>query len=156
VRVSATPAADVPFLDEHATSVAAGVDDVWRSLLDTLDKSFSRTGVGTYVRLVGSPDHAASGPRPLAPGSTMPGFRVAAAAPGRELVLEGRHHFSTYALTFRLEPVDAARTELRAESRATFPGAPGRLYRTLVVSTGGHVRAVRSLLATIRRDAERR
>jgi hypothetical protein len=81
--------ASLPYIDEHATVIVAGVDDVWRSLGETLDRSFSRPGMAGYTRLVGAADCTASGPRPLAKGSTFPGFRVVAAVPGRELVLQG-------------------------------------------------------------------
>jgi hypothetical protein len=146
--------ASLPYLDEHATVIAAGADDVWRSLGETLDRSFSRPGMASYARLVGSADCTASGPRPLAEGSTFPGFRVVAAVPGRELVLEGCHRFSSYALIFRLEHVSAGRSRLRAESRAAFPGLAGGLYRRLVIGTGGHVVGMRRLLSAIRRRSE--
>lgn len=144
----------LPYRDEHTTVVAAGADDVWRSLGDTLDRSFSRPGANRYARLVGCADRTASGPRPLAEGSTIPGFRVAAAVPGRELVLGGRHRFSSYALIFRLEPAGPGRSRLTAETRATFPGPAGGLYRLLVLGTGGHAVGVRRLLAAVRRRAE--
>lgn len=162
----------LPHLDEHATVVTAGADAVWRSVSTTLDRSFTRPGAAVYARLVGCADSSASGPRPLAQGSTVPGFRVAATTPGRELVLEGRHHFSTYAVVFRLDPVPdsepataagpahdgeaapAVRYRLRAESRAVFPGPLGKLYRALVVGTGIHVRVMRRMLASIRHRAE--
>ncbi|MCZ4515217.1 hypothetical protein O3Q52_45320 [Streptomyces sp. ActVer] len=144
----------LPYRDEHTTVVAAGADDVWRSLGDTLDRSFSRPGANRYARLVGCADRTASGPRPLAEGSTIPGFRVAAALPGRELVLGGRHRFSSYALIFRLEPAGPGRSRLTAETRATFPGPAGGLYRLLVLGTGGHAVGVRRLLAAVRRRAE--
>jgi hypothetical protein len=146
--------ASLPYIDEHATLIAAGADDVWRSLGETLDRSFSRPGVAGYARLVGSADCTASGPRPLAEGSTFPGFRVVAAVPGRELVLEGRHRFSSYALIFRLEHVSPGRSRLRAESRAAFPGLAGGIYRRLVIETGGHVVGMRRLLSAIRRRSE--
>jgi hypothetical protein len=146
---------ELPYVDEHATSIVAGIDDVWCSLLETLDRTFSRSGMANYARIVGCVDHTPSGPRPLAQGSTVPGFRVVAVDPGRELLLRGRHRFSSYALIFRLEHVTTGQSRLRAESRAAFPGLPGRMYRLVVISSGGHVRAVRSLLAAIRRDAER-
>ncbi|MFF4350191.1 hypothetical protein [Streptomyces sp. NPDC001530] len=146
--------ASLPYLDEHATVIAAGTDDVWRGLGETLDRSFSRPRAAGYARLVGTADRTASGPRPLAEGSTFPGFRVVAAVPGRELVLEGRHRFSSYALIFRLEEVGPDRSRLRAESRAAFPGLAGGLYRRLVVGTGGHVRGMRHLLSAIRRRSE--
>ncbi|GAA3840001.1 hypothetical protein ACFS5L_18080 [Streptomyces phyllanthi] len=146
--------ASLPYVDEHTTLVAAGPEDVWRGLTETLDRSFSRPGAARYARLVGCPDHTATGPRPLAAGSTIPGFRVAVAVPGRELVLEGRHRFSTYALIFRVEPDGPGRSRLRAETRAVFPGPAGGLYRRAVMGTGGHGCGVRHLLSAVRRRAE--
>ncbi|HEX6417426.1 MAG TPA: hypothetical protein VFZ77_02990 [Acidimicrobiales bacterium] len=145
--------AHLPYLDEHVTAVAAGPDAAWRAVVDAVDASFSRTGAGWYARAVGCADTAATGPRPLAEGSTIPGFRVAAAVPGRELVLRGRHRFSDYALVFRVEPAGPDRTLVRAESRAAFPGLPGAAYRALVFGTRAHVRGIRSLLAGVRRRA---
>ncbi len=146
--------ASLPYVDEHATVIAAEADDIWRALGETLDRSFSRPGMAGYVRLVGSADRTTSGPRPLAEGSTFPGFRVVAVVPGRELVLEGRHRFSSYALIFRLEHIGPGRSRLRAESRAVFPGLAGGLYRGLVIGTGGHVVGMRRLLSAVRRRSE--
>ena len=145
----------LPYLDEHATAIAADVDEVWPVLIETLDRGFSRAGLASYIRIVGCADGTASGPRPLTEGSTIPGFRVVAAVPGSVLVLEGRHRFSSYALIFRLEQVSAGRSRLRAESRATFPGLAGGVYRLLVIGTGGHVVVVRRLLSVIKRRSER-
>ncbi|MCX5138916.1 hypothetical protein [Streptomyces sp. NBC_00338] len=144
----------LPFVDEHAEVIAAEADVVWSHLGEVLDESFSRLGVAGYARLVGSADRTASGPRPLAAGSTLPGFRVVAAVPGRELVLQGAHRFSTYALIFRIEHAGPGRSRLRAESRATFPGPAGGIYRWLVIGTGGHVVGMRRLLSSIRRRSE--
>ena len=146
----------LPAVDEHATAVAAGGDDVWAALLDTLERAFTRPGAASYARAVGAAERAASGPRPLAVGSTVPGFRVTTAVPGAELVLAGRHRFSDYAFVFRLEPIAPGRTRLRAATRAAFPGAAGGCYRLLVVGTGGHARTVRRLLAAVRRRSEQR
>jgi hypothetical protein len=145
--------AELPFIDEHETSAEATVDDVWAALLASWGDGPTGVAVRAVARVLGCADPAASGPRPLSEGSTVPGFRVASSIPGRELVLEGRHHFSTYALIFRLDAA-AGRTRLRAESRGTFPGAHGRLYRLLVIGSRGHVVAVRRMLAGIRRRAE--
>ena len=150
------PAAPLPRLDEHSTSIAADVHDAWEALLDVVDRAFSGTGASAYARVVGCDSATASGPRPIAVGSTIPGFRVVGAIPHRELELAGRHRFSSYALTFRLEGVGAASSSLRAETRAVFPGIGGRIYRLLVVGSGGHVMAVRRLLRGVRRRAEGR
>jgi hypothetical protein len=146
--------AQLPYLDEHATDIAADVEDVWPALTEALDRTFSPASAAMYARIVGCTDATSSGPRPLTEGSTIPGFHVVAAVPGQELVLEGRHHFSSYALTFRLEQTGSGRSRLRAESRAAFPGLHGALYRLLVVGTRGHVVAVRRLLALVRRRSE--
>ncbi|MFF5480743.1 hypothetical protein ACFY5C_25875 [Streptomyces sp. NPDC012935] len=81
------------------------------------------------------------------------GFRVATAAPGHELALVGRHPFSSYALIFHLDEADQGRTRLRAETRATFPGPAGAVYRRLVISTGGHAMIVRRMLRKVRDNA---
>ncbi|MEU6679011.1 hypothetical protein [Streptomyces sp. NPDC046925] len=146
--------ASLPYIDEHATVIAAGADDVWRALSETLERSFSQAGMARYARLVGAVDRTASGPRPLAEGSTLPGFGVVAAVPGRELVLEGHHRFSSYALIFRIEHLGPGRSRLRAESRAVFPGPAGGLYRRLVIGTGGHAVGMRRLLSGVRRRSE--
>jgi enamine deaminase RidA (YjgF/YER057c/UK114 family) len=148
------PTAPLPRLDEHTTAIAAGVDQVWPALLETLDRTFSRPVANAYARIVGCAEATAAGPRPLAEGGKIPGFRVATAAPGRELVLAGRHRFSSYVLTFRLDPLGSGSSRLRAESRASFPGMAGRVYRLLVIGSGAHVFTVRRLLAAVRRRSE--
>ncbi|MFF7644739.1 hypothetical protein [Streptomyces canus] len=140
-------------VDEHAVVVSATPDEVWDALGASLEQSFGRPRSARYARLVGVADGMASGPRPLVEGAAVPGFRVADAVPGRELVLVGRHRFSTYALVFRLEP-EGAGTRLRAETRARFPGPGGALYRLLVISSGAHALLTGRLLTGIRRRAE--
>ena len=143
----------LPYVDEHATTIVAEPGVVRAALLATLDRTFSRPAAAAYARAVRCIPRDASGPRPLAAGSTVPGFAVSAAA-ADEIVLEGRHHFSTYALVFRLDPGSPGRTRLRAETRASFPGLTGGVYRALVIGTRGHVLGTRRLLEAVRRRAE--
>jgi hypothetical protein len=147
---------DLPFVDEHTIDIAAGVDAVWPALLETVDGLLAWGPSSRFVRIVGGEPRTASGPRPLAGGSTLPGFRVAAAEPGSELALVGRHRFSTYSLIFRLDQISADQSRLRAETRAAFPGVAGRLYRALVIGTRGHVVGVRGILARVKRESLRR
>ena len=116
----------LPHVDDHTTVVEAAPDVLWRALCEVLDRSGARPGATGYARLVGCTDRAATGPRPLAAGSALPGFHVTSALPDRELVLEGGHRFSSYALVFRIERTGRGRSALTAETRAVFPGATGR------------------------------
>jgi hypothetical protein len=150
-----TQISELPYIDEHATVIVASANNVWSVLTDMLDQALSRAGVASHGRIVGCADCSASGPRPLAEGSTIPGFRVVTVVPGSELVLVGRHRFSSYALIFRLEQLSLSQSRLRAESRAAFPGVAGNVYRLLVIGTGGHMVAVRHMLSGIKRRSER-
>ncbi|MDF2980061.1 MAG: hypothetical protein K0S40_4789 [Actinomycetospora sp.] len=87
-------------------------------------------------------------------GATVPGFRVAEAAPERHLLLTGRHAFSRYALGFTLEPAVGG-TLLGATTHAEFPGALGLLYRVAVIGSGTHGLIVPRMLRAVRRRAER-
>ncbi len=144
----------LPHVDEHATEVAADLETAWTALLRVLEGSFSSGSTRRVARVLGCADFRASGPRPLAEGSTFPGFHVETAEPLRELTLAGNHRFSDYALIFRLDELDGTHTRIRAETRAEFPGLKGSVYRTLVIGTRGHVLATRRLLRAIQRRAE--
>ncbi|WP_203601773.1 hypothetical protein [Streptomyces sp. SID9727] len=150
------PLAPLPYIDEHETVIEAAAEAVWRALSETLVRSFGGRGATAYARLVGASDRTVSGPLPLTEGSTLPGFRVTAAARPHELTLSGGHRFSTYTLTFRLEALTPTRSRLRAESRAAFPGLPGTAYRHLVITTGGHALGMRRLLTAVRHGSEQR
>jgi Protein of unknown function (DUF2867) len=144
----------LPFVDEHGVEVAAPPEVVWEALCRVADGSFSFPAAARFARLVGCESTAAAGPRPLAEGSAIPGFVVARAEPGSELALVGRHRYSEYALVFRLSGGEGA-TRLRAETRAVFPGASGRLYRAAVIGTRGHVLVTMRLLNAVKQRAER-
>jgi hypothetical protein len=144
----------LPFIDEHEVEVVAPPEVVWESLRRVAEGSFSSATAARFARLVGCESVESSGPRPLAVGSTFPGFTIAVAEPGSELALAGRHRYSEYALVFHLEG-DGATTRLRAETRARFPGVSGRAYRAAVIGTRGHVLVTKRLLNAVKRRAER-
>lgn len=150
--MSTTP---LPFVDEHSVIIDADAGRVWAALHTALDRSFSGVAAVAYAHAVGCADTSASGPRPLAEGSSIPGFHVIATEPNSLLALTGRHRFSTYALTLRIDESPTGRSRLRAETRASFPGVFGRAYRTLVIATGAHAIGLRRFLSGIRAAAER-
>lgn len=143
-----------PYVDEYTTVIEAAPDTVWRALGEALDGAFSSPRAARYATLVGCADRTASGPRPPAEGSTIPGFRAVTAIEGEELALRGRHYFSTYTLAFHLEPAAPGRVLLRARTHARFPGPLGTLYRLLVITSGTHATLTRRLLTSIRCHAE--
>lgn len=145
---------ELPHVDEHSTSVDATAERTWEALLRTVDGTLASGRAARGARLLGCEDAEAAGPRPLAPGATIPGFHVEVAERPRELALAGAHRFSRYALIFRLDPGDGV-TRLRAETRARFPGLRGRAYRALVIGSRMHVVVTRRLLAAVKRRAER-
>jgi hypothetical protein len=145
----------LPFVDELSVDVAAGSDATWNAVREVVERMTSTAAGRQGTRLLGCADTGPAGPRPLAAGSTVPGFHVEAAEPPRRLALAGSHRFSEYALTFRLDGRGSERTRLRAETRAIFPGLHGRAYRALVIGTRGHVLATRRVLDSMKRRAER-
>lgn len=148
-------ASELPYVDEHAAIVAADRAATWESLLRVAEATVSSGGAAGFARILDCADIEPAGPRPLAVGSTIPGFRVAVAEAPAELSLVGSHRFSDYALIFRLEELGAARTRLRAETRAEFPGFKGAVYKGLVIGTRLHVLATRRILGATKSRAER-
>jgi hypothetical protein len=143
---------DLPLIDEHERRIDADQEQVWAALGRMLARPDSLPTT-IVMRLVGVRPYRASGD-PLYEGATIAGFTVTRAVRPEILRLEGRHRFSRYALTFRLREAGNA-TTVTAESRAEFPGMAGTAYRALVVGTGGHVVAVRRLLARIAAEVTR-
>jgi len=149
-----TPSERLPRVDEHSVEIAAGAEAIWEALLRVVEGSFGSARTARVARLLGCADVDAAGPRPLDTGSALPGFHVESAIRTEQLALAGSHRFSEYALIFRLEELSGERTRLRAETRATFPGLPGRTYRALVIGTRGHVLVTNRLLRAVKRRAE--
>jgi hypothetical protein len=134
----------LPYIDEHSQQVDAPVDAVWAALMKVLRRAMG--GSARFARILGC--DPAQGTTEFAgrPGEAVPGFRVVEAEPGRRLALRGRHHFSSYTLTFVLDG-----SHLRAQTHAAFPGILGRLYRAVVIGSGGHRFLIRRLLRQVAR-----
>src|SRR3954451_892135 len=104
----------LPRIDEHPILVEASRERVWEALLAVAEQSVAAPGAPRYARLVGCEDVETGGPRPLAPGSTMPWSHVESADSPAHLALAGGHRFSQYGLIFRLDDEGPDRTRLRA------------------------------------------
>ena len=150
-----TTRASLPYVDELPIEIGADREKTWAALLRVVEGSFASARGRGPARLLACEDTELSGPRPLAQGSAFPGFHVETAEVPNELALAGRHRFSTYLLSFRLEDAGTGRTRLVAETRATFPGLKGGIYRALVIGTRMHVLVTRRLLTATKRRAER-
>ena len=136
----------IPRLDARSIEIDAPPERVWDALVQEppADGRLQRLGAA----LLGCRERRAHGP-PGERGSTLVGFRVEEAIPPSRLALTGAHRFSTYALTFDIEPASGGGARLTATTDAVF-FAP---YRALVVGTGMHARLTDRMLARIRRRA---
>lgn len=155
VRAMAAGEEGLPFIDRHAVEVEADPEATWKALESVLTRSFGSRSSGMTARVLGCVDTAGPGDRPLAEGTTIPGFRVLTFRPSSELTLAGRHRFSRYELVFRLTPAGTGRTQLSTETLAAFPGLRGSLYRGLIIGSRAHVLVNRRLLDAVKHGAER-
>jgi len=116
----------LPYIDEHAITVDADREETWSALLRVMCRD------------------------PHNPSSVPTGFALDEARRPERFALKGRHPFAVYRWVFELDETDDdSRTRLRALTWAAFPGIHGRIYRALVIGTGGHRVAVRWTLKRI-------
>jgi hypothetical protein len=133
-----TSSAGLPFVDEHTRGVAAPTDRTWASLEEYVAR-LTAASHGVLFRVLGTVPRS--------------GFEVVGTDPPREIVLGGRHRFSTYRLVFRVEP-EGDGSRLAALTYAAFPGLHGRAYRTMLMLSTGHRRATQQMLARVAHAAE--
>jgi hypothetical protein len=147
----------LPFLDEHVERIAAPAERVWTALLTTLREQFSRSLPRPLISAWGLQQSKRLGEwtANVSVGDTLPGFAVTRSDPARLLTLRGGHRFSRYELRFELDSTDPRGVEIHAKTSAEFPGWQGRIYRALVIGTGGHRILVGRFLRTVARRAVR-
>lgn len=112
----------LPYIDEHAITVAADRADTWSALLRVICRD------------------------PHDPSTVPLGFVLDEARTAERLALKGRHPFAVYRWVFELESEPDGRTRLRAVTWAAFPGLHGKIYRGLVIGTGAHRVVTRATL----------
>jgi hypothetical protein len=144
----------LPYIDEHSITIDARRERVWDVLAQALHADFGSTASTPLTRLLGLAPAATRGDwrGTFHPGDALPGFAVAESLAPERLALRGRHRFSRYALVFELDATGDACT-LRAQTWAEFPGSTGRVYRALVIGSGGHRFVLRRLLRNVARRA---
>jgi hypothetical protein len=152
-RAIEVPVDSLPAVDEHGVEIAADPDQVWEALSATLPRTLNSRRSARFSKLLGDAFTEARG-EPTVIGSTVPGFIVSRSIRPSVLALLGQHRFSRYALVFRIDELGTGRSRLRAETRAEFPGAKGRVYRALVIGSRAHFLVVRRILSAVRRRAE--
>ncbi len=118
----------LPYIDEHAITVAASRAETWAAVLRTICRD------------------------PHDPSTVPTGFLLDEARPPERLALKGRHLFARYLWAFELDAEGPQCTRVRSATWADFPGVHGKVYRALVIGTGAHRVVVR---ATLRRIASR-
>jgi hypothetical protein len=132
----ALPNTDLPYVDTQRTRIAKRREVVWNVLRHYADA----IGIGEN-----NPLSLALGTQPRS------GFKIMSEVPSERIDLTGRHRFARYLLVFDLTDAADEGTLLSAHTYAAFPGPAGRLYRALVISTGFHGVATRSMLYSIER-----
>jgi len=92
---------------------------------------------------------------PPVEGQEVNGFRVAEVEAPRRLVLDGRHRFASYRLTYTIEEAEPGVCRVKARTDAVFPGLRGAFYRTLVIRSQAHAMIVGKMLRAIVAGAEK-
>lgn len=115
----------LPYIDEHAITVDANRAETWAALLRVMCRD------------------------PHDPSTVPTGFVLDEARQPERLALKGRHLFAVYRWVFDLDADAAGRTRVRATTWAAFPGVHGKIYRALVIGTGGHRVVTRATLKRV-------
>ncbi|MEO8502154.1 MAG: hypothetical protein ABI565_14635 [Vicinamibacteria bacterium] len=147
--------ADLPFIDEFDVKIEASAPAVYEALTRHLGRSLGTASARMGARLLGCVHRAATYVAPPVVGQETNGFVVAEVKDPTRLVLEGRHRFARYRLSFLIDPLTTNLTRLTARTDASFPGVVGAVYRALVIGSGGHQIVARRMLAAVAARAER-
>ncbi|HKJ36195.1 MAG TPA: hypothetical protein VKA36_06480 [Solirubrobacterales bacterium] len=154
-RALETPLQELTPIDEHSVEVDAPAEAAWAALFPTLSQTLDGRIQRRLSSWLDARDQVAEGDLHH-PGGTLPNFVVARAVAPVMLALMGQHRFANYALVFRVDLLPGQRCRVRAETRALFPGAGGRLFKLTIIGGRIHVLSVRRILRRVRKRAEQR
>ena len=143
-----------PFIDEFDAQVDAPAAEVFRATTLSVSRIFAGPFSRVFTALLGCAHRGASYTVPPVAGQESNGFRVAEVGEPERLVLEGRHRFATYRLSFLIEPLGEKRSRVRARTDALFHGWHGAIYRTLVIGSGAHEILAKRMLKGIASRAD--
>jgi hypothetical protein len=153
VRMAAMVDSALPCIDEHEISVNVPASVAWTALVAVFGRLTTRPTSRIFAKAVRCRPNRAIGTA-VTVGEALPGFLVARCEVPKEWALEGEHLFSRYAVTFQIASVDSEHCRVAAQSSAEFPGLHGKIYRTIVIGSGGHAIGVRRILRSIKTKAE--
>ena len=145
----------LPFVDAWSVDVDAPPAVVWEVLLASAPAAGNGPVRRVWARLLGCDPCESNGLAPHRIGAERPGFAVCESVPPATYALAGRHRFARYQLVFRISQRGGAGSRLTAETFASFPATPGRLYRTVVIDAKPHALVMWITLRLLRRRAER-
>jgi hypothetical protein len=143
------------FVDAWSVDVEAPPGIVWEALLVSGPAAGNGLGRRLWARVLGCDPRDSNGLAPHRIGAERPGFAVCESVAPATYALAGRHRFARYQLVFRISQRGGAGSRLTAETFASFPGIPGRLYRTIVIDAKPHALVMWITVRLLRRRAER-
>ncbi|NUS44507.1 MAG: hypothetical protein HOQ24_12560 [Mycobacteriaceae bacterium] len=145
----------LPYIDEHGIRIAASAVDTWKALIETVSRTVTDPPAVAARAFRLDPTRKSGDWATVGLDHAVAGFRVLEEQPGRRLALGGAHRFSRYQLIFEIDETASGTVDVRAQTRADFPGIAGRIYRALVIGTRGHRLVVNRLLGAVKQRAER-
>lgn len=144
----------LPFVDAWSIDVAAPPRVVWAAVLAAVPGAHAGGWLRAWAVVWGADPPASNGLGAHVIGAERPGFAVREVVPPSTYALAGRHRFARYQVVFRIGQLQAGRSRLTVETFASFPGAGGRLYRTLLIDAKAHALVMWVTLRVLRRRAE--
>lgn len=145
----------LPFIDEYDRRIDAATEYVWPALVATVGRITPELPRWLATAWGLDPSRrSGEWAESVSVGDSVPGFTATGIEQGQTLALRGSHRFAEYELRFELEPASAGQTRLRALTSADFHGLRGRIYRALVIGTGGHRIAVGRILTRVSRRVQ--